>query len=77
MTTTRSDTGRALQWALGFTGFGLVLVAAALVAGAGDTGAAPKALLVVAVVVLALVEGLLIGGLRSEAERVKRDVERG
>jgi hypothetical protein len=30
-----------------------------------------------ATLVLAMLEGVLIGGLRSEAERVKRDVERG
>jgi hypothetical protein len=74
-TSTRSDTGRALQYALGFTGLALILVAASFVAGAGDDGAATKALLVIAILVLALVEGVLIAGLRSEAERVKRDVE--
>jgi hypothetical protein len=75
MPSTRTDTGRALQYALGFTGLGLVLVAAAFLTGAADAGTAPKALLIATTLVLALVEGVLIGGLRSEAERVKRDVE--
>jgi hypothetical protein len=76
MTPTRTDTGRALQYALGFTGLSLVLVVAFLT-GAADAGAATKALLVAATLMLALLEGVLIGGLRSEAERVKRDVEGG
>jgi len=77
MDTSRTDTGRALQFALGFTGLGLVLVAAALATGAGDANGATIALLVAAAFVLALVEGVLIAGLRSEAERVKRAVEGG
>jgi hypothetical protein len=32
-------------------------------------------LLAIAILVLALLQGVLIAGLRSEAERVKRDVE--
>jgi hypothetical protein len=74
-TTTRSDTGRALQYALAFTGLGMVLLAAAFVAGAGDAGTATAALLIVALLVLALVQGVLVAGLRSEAERVRRAVE--
>jgi hypothetical protein len=77
MTPTRTDTGRALQYALGFTGLSLVLVVAAFLTGAADAGAATKALLVAATLMLAVLEGVLIGGLRSEAERVKRDVEGG
>jgi len=73
-TTTRSETGRALQYALAFTGLGMVLLAAAFVTGAGDAGTATAALLVVALLVLALVEGVLVAGLRSEAERVRRAV---
>jgi hypothetical protein len=77
MDTSRTDTGRALQFALGFTGLGLVLVAGALATGAGAASGATIALLVAAALVLALVEGVLIAGLRSEAERVKRTVEGG
>ena len=77
MGTTRTDTGRALQFALGFTGVGLVLVAAALATGASAASGATIALLVAAAFVLALVEGVLIAGLRSEAERVRRTVEGG
>jgi hypothetical protein len=75
MATTRSDTGRALQMALGFTGLALVLVAGALASGASAASGATIALLVAGLVVLAFVEGLLIAGLRSEAERVKEAVE--
>jgi hypothetical protein len=74
-TTTRSETGRALQYALAFTGLDMVLLAAAFLTGAGDAGTATATLLIVALLVLALVEGALIAGLRSEAERVKRTVE--
>ena len=77
MTTSRTDTGRSLQYALGFTGVGLVLVAAALATGAAAASAATIALLVAATIVLAFVEGVLFAGLRSEAERVKRTVEGG
>jgi hypothetical protein len=73
--TTRSDTGRAIQIALGFTGVALVLVAAALASGASAASGATIALLVGGLLVLAFVEGVLIAGLRSEAERVKRAVE--
>jgi len=73
--TTRSETGRALQCALAFTGLGMVLLAAAFVTGARDAGTGTAAVLVVALLVLALVEGVLVAGLRSEAERVRRAVE--
>jgi hypothetical protein len=53
----------------------MVLLAAAFVTGAGDAGTATAALLVVALLVLAFVEGVLVAGLRSEAERVRRAVE--
>ena len=74
-TTTRTETGRALQYALAFTGFDLVLIAAAFLAGAGDAGTATAVLLVVAMLLTALVCGVLLGGLRSEAERVRLEVE--
>jgi hypothetical protein len=77
MTTSRNDTSRSIQFALGFTGLGLALVAAALATGAGAASAATVTLLVAATFVLALVVGVLIAGLRSEAERVKRAVEGG
>jgi uncharacterized membrane protein YoaK (UPF0700 family) len=76
MTSTRTDTGRVLQWALGFTGLALALVGASFVAGAAVAGTATTALLAVAILVLALLQGVLIAGLRSEPERIKRDVER-
>ena len=74
-TTTRTETGRALQYALGFTGLAMILLAAAFLAGSDDAGAATKALLIAALLVMALVCGVLVAGLRSEAERVRRVVE--
>ena len=73
---TKSDTGRALQIGLALSGPALLLVAAAFLAGAGDAGTAPVALLIVALLVLAMLEGVLVAGLRSEAERDRRAVER-
>jgi hypothetical protein len=60
--------------ALTGTALTLALVSAAIVA--KDEGSpALTPLLVAAMVLLALVEGVLIAGLRSEAERVKRTME--
>ena len=73
---TKNDTGRALQIGPALSGLALLLAAAAVLAGPGDAGTAPVALLIVALLVLAMLEGVLVAGLRSEAERGRRAVER-
>jgi F0F1-type ATP synthase assembly protein I len=74
MTKTRTEAGRALMWALTGTALSLALVSAAMV-GLDEGSGATKPLLVIAILLLAVVEGVLISGLRREAERVKRVVE--
>lgn len=75
MTKTRTEAGRALTYALTGTAVTLALVSAAIV-GLDEASAVTKPLLVTAMVLLALIEGVLIAGLRREAERVKQTVER-
>src|SRR3954470_11203723 len=75
MIKTRSDTGRALMYALALTVLAMVLISIAVVA-LDDTSGTTTPLLAVAMVVLAAQEGVLLAGLLSEAERVKRTVDR-
>jgi xanthine/uracil/vitamin C permease (AzgA family) len=74
MTKTRIDASHALMSALMGTALAVALVGLALVARDEGSGTL-TALLVAAIVLLAIVQGVLIAGLRSEAERVKRTVE--
>lgn len=76
--TTRSETGRALGYALVFTCLAMLLTAAALLGTADDErSTAVTILLAATIAVLAVAEGVLIGALRAEAERIKREVEQG
>jgi len=74
MTKTRIGASHALMSALMGTALALALVSLALVARDEGSGTLTP-LLVAAIVLLAIIQGVLIAGLRSEAERVKRSVE--